>query len=197
MSIALPSSPGPASAEPAYLEWGGTLRPVFGGAMQKLLRLGDRFAIDVTMPKLRTEAAGRVWVSKLIQAQRQGAIFEWPQLGLDIGNPGAPRVNGGGQAGSAINLRGFAPGYQVRDGQFFSIIHGGRYYLEMATADVAADGGGNVVLPIAPMLRMQPGNGAICDFNPKIEGLIEGDSRSWTLDVARFVGLSFRIVEAK
>ena len=199
MSILLPSTPGPASAEPGYMEWGGTLRPVFGGAMQKLLRLGDRFAIDVTMPPLRTEAAGRVWVSKLIQAQRQGAIFSWPQLDLNVGTPGAPVVDGAGQAGSTIRIKGLTGNYTVRDGQFFSIIHGGRRYLHMATADTNASSGGIIAaLPIAPMLRIQPSNGAICEFvEPMIEGLIEGDSRTWTLDVARLTGLSFRIIEAK
>lgn len=199
MSVMLPSSPAPVAAEPAYLDWGGTLRPIFGGAVQKLNRLGDRFALDVAMPPLRTEAQGREWVADLILGQRQGAMIEWPQPDLVIGAPGTPVVDGSGQAGSFLNLRGFAAGYGVRKGQFFSIVHGGRRYLHMATAAAVADGSGVIApLPIAPMLRMQPSDGAVCEFAlPMIEGWLEGDSRSWTLDVARFTGLSFRISEAK
>lgn len=199
MSVALPLSPAPTEAEPTYLDWGGILRPIFGGSLQKLNRMGDRYAIDVTMPPMRMESTGRLWVADLILAQRQGAIFPWPQLDLVIGSPGAPVVDGTGQAGALINLRGFTAGYVVRKGQFFSIIHGGRRYLHMASAEMTAGGDGKIAaLPIAPMLRVQPSNGAICEFAaPKIEGFIEGDARSWTLNVARFTGLSFRIIEAK
>jgi hypothetical protein len=183
---------------PAYLDWGGTLRPIFGGSLQKLNRLGDRFALSVTMPPLPTADAGRIWVASLILAQRQGAIMRFYQPGFDPGEPGSPVVDGAGQAGSSLALRGFVPGYVVRFGQFFSMIVGGRYYIEMAAADATADSDGKMVLPISPMMRMRPSSGTICDFvNPKIEGLLDGERREWTLDVALFTGLTFQIEEAK
>lgn len=198
MSIALPTSPQPNAAVPSYLDWGGVLTPVFGGADQKLNRLGDRFALDVTMPEMRSADLGMGWVAKLILGQRQGVILPWPQPGFLPGTPGSPVVNGAGQAGSTLLLRGFAPRYAVRLGQFFSIVHGGRRYLHMAAADAAADADGNLSLAIAPMLRVSPANGAICEFAvPMIEGLLEGNTRDWNLTVAQTTGLSFRIKEAR
>lgn len=198
MSIALPNWPGPADASPAYMDWGGVLRPIFGGSLQKLRRLGDRFALDVTTPPLESAEDGRIWIARLISAQRAGAIYDWPQLGFDVGPAGAAVVDGGGQAGSILNLRGLTPGYLIREGQFFSLIHGGRRYLHLAGADVLVDSGGKVTLPIAPMLRVHPADGAPCDFiAPKIEGLLTGDTRAWTINVARTIGLSFQIQEAR
>ena len=198
MSIALPADPAPTRADPAYLDWGGQLRPIFGGAIQKLNRLGDRFALNVVMPVMESADLGRVWVANLVLAQRQGAIMEFPQHSLDVGQPGAPVVDGADQSGSTLALRGFQPGYVVRVGQFFSLIVGGRRYLHMAAADVAADSDGRIALPIAPMLRVRPGNGVIAEFEqPMIEGWLDGDRFSWSLDTAMFVGLSFSIGEAK
>jgi hypothetical protein len=198
MSILLPVSPQPTDGTtPAYLDYGGILRPILGGALQKLLRLGDRFAIDVVMPPMPTEAVGRVWISRLIQAQRQGAILRWPQLGFVVGNLGSPVVNGANQSGSTLVMRGFAAGYVIREGQFFSVIHGGRRYLIMSTSDVTVPANGVVGLPITPMMRFRASDGAIIEADPKIEGLLEGDSREWTLSAAMTVGLNFRITETK
>ncbi|WP_294189080.1 hypothetical protein [uncultured Sphingomonas sp.] len=197
MSVALPTFPAPTEpTTPRYVEWGGTLRPVFGGAVQKLLRLGDRFAIDVTMPPMEI-AIGMLWVSRLIAAQREGALLKWPTPGFNPGDPGNPMVNGAGQSGSQILLRGFKPGYAVREGlSFFSIIHGGRRYLHQALADRVADASGVVLLPIAPMLRIQPANGAVCEFaTPMIEGFPEKSGQEWSPTLAAHVGLAFSIME--
>lgn len=201
MSVALPLAPAPRESTPSYLDFGGTLKPIFGGAMQKLLRLGDRFALNVTLPPLSLFGGNdlaRVWIARLVTAQRSGALLPWPQPGFDPGAPGAPLVDGANQAGSSLSLRGFSNGYTVREGQFFSIIHGGRRYVEMATATMSASAAGALVLPISPMLRIRPADGAICEFaRPFIEGFLDGDTRSWTIDTALTVGLTFQITEVK
>ena len=115
----------------------------------------------------------------------------------EVGTPGDARMNGGGQSGSVIVLRGMTPGYVVRDGQAFSIIHGGRRYLHISRSYQLVNGAGVVILPMAPMLRVSPADGAIVEFFPKIEGLLEGDAQSWSLDVALNVGLSFTITEMR
>ena len=92
MSVLLPTDPAPAEATPSYLDWGGTLRPIFGGALQKLRRLGDRFALSVNMPPMLSAEDGMTWVARLITARGEGAILPWPQPGFDPGAPGAPKV---------------------------------------------------------------------------------------------------------
>jgi len=125
-------------------------------------------------------------------------VMRWPLGGFVPGNTGDVRVLAGGQAGSSLSLHQFSPGYVVREGQPFSVIHGGRRYMHMAQATIQADGQGRIVLPIAPMLRASPAAQSICEFaEPKIEGFLDGDAQTWTLDVALNVGLSFTIMEAK
>ncbi len=199
MSVILPTSPAPTDGtQPSFLDWGGTLRPIFGGALQKLRRLGDRFAISVVMPPMTNADSGRVWIARLIRGRGEGVVLPWPQPGFDPGAPGAPLVKGANQSGSTLAIDGFAPGYQVVEGQFFSIVHGGRRYLHVATADVVASAQGEATVSFSPMLRIKPADNAVCEFaQPMIEGLLGGDEQSWTPSAARTVGLTFSIQEAK
>ena len=201
MSILLPTSPSPTDGtEPSYLDWGGTLRPIFGGALQKLRRMGDRFAIAVVMPPMFTAEDGMLWVARLIAARRAGgAVLPWPQPGFEPPPAGAPRVASAGQSGSLLTIEGFSPAdYLVREGQFFSIVHGGRRYLHQAAESrIAVDGRING-LAIQPMLRVSPANGSPCEFEvPKIEGMLGGDEQTWTPTTARTLGLSFSITETR
>jgi hypothetical protein len=201
MSVLLPTTPSPTDGtEPSYLDWGGTLRPIFGGSLQKLRRLGDRFALSVVMPPMFTAEAGMLWVARLIAARRAGgAVLPWPQPGFTPPPSGAPRVAGAGQSGSLLTIEGFSPvDYVVREGQFFSIIHGGRRYLHQAAESRAAVDGRITALAIQPMLRISPANLAVCEFDePKIEGMLGGDEQTWTPSTARTIGLTFSITETK
>lgn len=198
MSVLLPSDPAPAQARERLLDWSRIGSPQAGGDLQQLNRIGTRFAVDFTMPR-RTGDKARLFLSKLRQAKAgnpAGAIIAFPQIGLTIGSPGSPVVNGAGQAGLTLNLRGFSASYPVKDGQFFSVIAGGRRYLHHATADTTANGSGVMALPIFPMLRVSPSDGAVCEFAvPMIEGLISGNEIGWTL--ARFGtdGVGFTVTE--
>ncbi|MDX3884024.1 MAG: hypothetical protein QHC65_06355 [Sphingomonas sp.] len=199
MSIMLPDAPGIRGAVPSLLDFGGVLTPPLGGAAQKLNRTGDRHKILVRLPPMRSEPKGRIYAARLRHAQREGAIIRFPQDGLIIGNPGAPVVDGAGQAGMVLNLRGFTAGYVVREGQFFSIIHGGRRYLYAARADMAAGEDGKMALPILPMLRVSPSDGAVCEFAaPMIEGFLDGGQVDWELLRQPFIQIpDFTITEAE
>lgn len=196
MSILLPASPLPKEATPRLLDFGAVLTPPSGGAAQKLNRLGNRHSISVQTPNLMPEPHGRIWASKLRQALREGAVMPFPQPGLIIGTPGAPTVDGAGQAGSFLAIKGGAPGYVVRDGQFLSVIIGGRRYLYACTTDTTLNGSGNATLPITPMLRISPPNNAIVELTqPMIEGFLSGNAAEWTHVIARTRGLTFTITE--
>ncbi len=198
MSILLPSDPLPNTAVPELLSFGAVLTPPLGGAAQRLNRLGDRFRLSVTLPARLSGAVLRVFLSRLRRALTQGAIIAFPQPDLDIGTPGAPMIDGANQTGSTLKLRGFAAGYVIREGQFFSVVSNGRRYLHSAAAQVAAGGSGNVVLPIDPLLRVLFADGAACEFaEPKIEGLLDGNSVAWTFTRARTTPPTFVITEAE
>lgn len=202
MTIALPTSPLPKSATIRPVLFGGPLLADLGGEDQWLNRLGSRWELEVTTPRLKPEPDGRQWTSALAQAWFTGerVSFAVPQPGLAIGSPGAPVVNGGGQTGSSLFIRNFTPGYFLRVGQFFSIASGGRRYLHKVagTGDFGADGLGLSSFPIQPMIRVSPTDGAVCEFlNPTIEGLLIGDERQWTQAPARTEPLRFVIRETR
>lgn len=177
MAVELPQPRSLQRAVPRLLDWGAEQRATQGGASQRLNRMGSRFSLDITYPRLRPEPDARILVARLRRAKVEGALFPFLQPGLEIGSPGSPLIDGGGQAGSSIALRGFAPGYLVVEGQFFSIVHEGRRYLHASADDAVAGSDGKLTLPIGPMLRISPANGTVCEFEqPYIEGSIGGNS---------------------
>lgn len=196
MAVELPQPRLPQRAVPKLLDWGADQKAPMGGAYQRLNRLGNRFALEITYPRLKPEPDGRILSSRLRRAKTEGALFPVPQPGLTIGAPGAPVVNGAGQSGSSLMLRGFAAGYAVREGQFFSIVHGGRRYLHCASVDGVASPAGVLTIDIYPMLRIRPADGAICEFaKPYIEGIVAGASIDLELTAAKAVLPAILITE--
>ena len=198
MAILLPTDPVPQSWTPRVLDWGGELTPVLGGEVQRLNRLGDRLAVDVVLTPTQDAVAAQAYIARLRRARRDGALMAWPQLNLVIGNPGSPSVDGGGQAGSQLAIKGLTPGYAIREGQFFSLVTNGCRYVHMVTAALTVPASGLATLPIEPMLRVSPSNHDVIEFAaPKIEGLVSGLDRGWTVDIAGTVGLAFTITEQR
>lgn len=196
MSILLPQPRLPQKAVPRLIDAGGVQQSGPGGVAQRLNRLGNRFALDVAYPRLRPEPDGRVLASRVRQALTDGALFPFPQPGLNIGSPGAPVVDGGGQLGSTLRMRGFNPGYGYREGQFFSVIIGGRRWLYQASADGLADGAGKANVPILPMIRIPPGDGATCEFaQPYIEGYITAGAAEIEQTIAKSMLPQITIME--
>jgi hypothetical protein len=198
-ATALPATPLPNQAVAKLRVFGGTIEPPTGGEAQNIVRVGTRFAIDVTMPRMKPEADGRIWASTLVDARALGSTvtMPFPQPGLAIGNPGTPLVNGAGQLGTTINLAGLSAFYVVRKGQFLNVTAGGRLYLYKARADTAADINGLIALPITPPIRRSPAHASTVNLAaPAIEGFLEGNEQAWTHVRARTIGLQFTIAEA-
>lgn len=200
MTIALPTSPLPQQATPSPVLFGGPVLAGLGGEDQFLNRLGARFQLDVTTPRLKPEPDGRLWIAALLKAWMTGerVSFPFPQPGLAIGTPGSALVDGAAQTGSTLNLKAMTPGYVVRKGQFFNVVDGGRRYVYESDIDQAVDGAGKLAAAINPMIRVSPADGATAEFlNPLIEGLLIGEQRSWTHVIARTQGLKFTIRETR
>lgn len=198
MAISLPTDPAPNGATPALRDFGGVLVPYLGGPEQRINRVGTRFILRATMPPLREDVA-RLFISRLLQARFDRLLMEWPLLDFDPGTPGAPLINAAVAGGSVIAIKGLTAGYQVKEGQFFSIVHGGRRYMHMFTAAATANGSGLIsAATIFPMLRTNLAVNDVLEIAvPMIEGhVLPGDELSWEMDVARLVGLSFSVVEA-
>ena len=198
MAILLPTDPGPQSWTPRPLDWGGELVPVLGGEVQRLNRLGDRLAVDVVLTPTTDAGQAQAYIARLRRGRREGALLAWPQLNLAIGNPGAPRVDGGGQAGTNLAVRGLTPGYVVREGQFLSLVSNGCRYVHAVAAALTVPASGLATLSLEPMLRVVPANNDSIELAaPRIEGLVSGLDRGWTIDIAGVVGLAFTITEQR
>ena len=194
--ITLPTSPAPVAAAPYIVDFGGFLTPGLGGEVQRLDRMGNRFGIAVTMPPLESEEDGRILVGRLIRGKTEGVLTQFPLLSFDPGSPGAPLVNGTGQSGKSLICDGFTAGYTIKEGQWFSLIHGGRRYLHNVDAQVAANGSGQATLTISPMLRIEPANNAVLEFaQPMIEGFIHGEEWRWQMSLEHLIGIEFEVRE--
>lgn len=195
--IEFPANISPNGATPTLVDYGGVLRSAIGGATQKIDRLGSRFRVELTYPPM-SEVDGRIFVSRLIRAKREGLRVEYPLLSVDQGTPGAPQVNGSGQTGFTLAAKGFAPGYLGKEGYWFSIVRNGQHYLHNVTSNFTADGTGNATISIFPALRVPFLNNDVLHFaKPMIEGVVDGDEIGWQLSLAHLIEFSVTIEEAR
>ncbi len=197
--IDLPDWPGPASAEVAFVDFGGELTPALGGPVQRIERMGSRFRLSVQMPPMKHDKTARLWLARLLQAKQEGGRIEYPLLGFSPGLPGSTiAVAGAAQSGRTLNVDGAPNGYVFRVGQPISIITAGVYYLHFVTSEVIVGAAGTAALSIEPMLRVSPADNALLEVGrPKIEGFLSGAEMPWSMDVAQIIGLSFVISERR
>lgn len=176
------------------LDFGMLLTPPLGGPVQRINRLGNRYAIDIEVPPMKEEPDGRRFTVLLERALANGAAFPVPQTDLRIPPAGAPLVNGAVASGSTLPLRGLTPNFMFRAGQYLSISHSGRRYLHRVTAEAFADGAGVASVTLTPMLRTPLSDGDAVEVErPLIEGWIQAPS--WELMTAPFTSVRFTISE--
>lgn len=196
-AILFPEAAVPNAATVLLREFGTMLTPFLGGPEQYIDRVGTRFALRVTIPEKRTRDEALVIQSRLLQGRKNRLLMPWPQPDFDTGNPGAPLISGAVPSGTTLPMRGFTAGYQVKEGQFFSVIHAGRRYIHMFTADRTVSSGGSVAAPIFPLLRTPLFDGDVVELaRPMIEGFVSpGEELSWQISVDRLAAFSFTVSE--
>ena len=198
MSVEIPWSRIAFVSAPRPILFGGNQEGALGGPPLPIARMGDRFAIDVRTTQLRQDAESRLLIAALTEATTADAriAIKLPNLPVLSGVSSAV-VDGAGQAGMQLKMRGLSSGAVIPRGYFFSILHGGAYFVHMAAANVTAGSDGKVTLPIWPMLRFITVDSEPCAVaTPMIEGQLVGfDSRGATFSRLRTDPISFSIVE--
>lgn len=194
--IELPEDPAPRSFTAGLMDFGFILKPSTGAAASRLDRKGSRFRLSVQFPPMKPEKAA-VFVSRLLRAKSAGLRIALPLL-VPQGSPGAPVVDGAGQTGTALNVRGLNPGYAVKEGFWLSIEDAsGQHYLHNVAAPVRADGSGDAALTITPELRTPFADGATINLAvPMVEGFVSGDAWEWQTPVEKLIALEFPLEEA-
>lgn len=167
--------------------------PSYAGGRQRIARLGDRFKIDVTCRALSYTQAATV-VSKLLQGSNSTVLVPVAQPGLNVGAPGSPVIASAATGGTTITVSGFTSGYAVKEGQYFSIVHGGKRYLHLVTE--AKTVSGTTTLKIFPTLRTPVSANDVLEFaQPYLEGFLPV-TQNWSVGLAQTVGLTFSVEES-
>lgn len=195
--LQLPEHIAPNGATPALVDRGGVLR---GASALRVNRLGSHYRIAMTLPPLDDDAGARIVVSRLIRAKREGLRVPYPLLSVDQSACGsAVVVDGAGQVGGVLRVRGLPAGAVVREGYWLSVeSSSGQHYLHNHGGDVVADGSGRAALLVGDtMLRRAFADGVKVHLvAPMIEGLIDGNEQSWGLSVDHNTAIEFTIEEA-
>jgi hypothetical protein len=176
----------------------GNQEGVLGGEDLQTPRLGDRLVVDVATTQLRQDAQSRELIALLMEATTADARIElrMPNQLRTIGS--GIVIDGAGQTGSVLNLRGAYRQTEFVHGRFFSILHAGVHRVHMVRQRAVADANGRVALPIWPMLRFISTDADVCHFDaPMIEGQLIGFDKGAGFERNRTKPLSFTIQERK
>ena len=106
-------------------------------------------------------------------------------------------MDGAGQAGKSLDIRGLTAGYAFKEGFWLTITGAdGTSYLHSVSEPAVATAGGLATVEIEPMLREAFADGAVIELGaPFIEGFIDGDGWSWTVPVNRLIAVAFSVEE--
>lgn len=159
---------------------------------QEIRRKGSRYALTYRMPVM-TYVQSMDWDDLM----SEGDLVRMPvhQPGFGTGAPGAPRVNGASQSGTALVVDGLTPQYVIRKGQFVSIATAGQLFLYRVKSEVVANSSGQATLSLRTMLRRPPADNDVIEIaQPLIEGFVR-DLGEWKVGADRLVGLQFIVRE--
>lgn len=160
--IALPADPAPRDVRLAPITFAAMSRSPWSGAQQVQLNAGMMWRFSADYPPMSAVQA-REWVGSLSQLNGRFGTFLFgdPLWKAPRGTwAGSPVVDGAGQAGQGLAVRGFTAGATGLKGDYFQIGSGASSRLYMATVDFTADGAGEATLDIWPRLRGAPADGA-------------------------------------
>lgn len=203
--IILPTNIGPNGAEPYFIDSGGWQVPSIGvGDSTRVDRLGDRHGISVSLPAMRWNddrrgIHARQWVSRLKRGVAEGVRLRFPQPGFMPATAATATiaVNQVAQA-VLVQITGGGADATLLEGMFVSLVRAsdGSRFLHSVNADVVLDANGAGLVGLHPRLRHAPKAGDLVLLHyPEIDGRLIGDRQSWTLDLARTVGLQFEVEE--
>lgn len=202
MTIALPTA-SIAHAEPRFIDRGGVLRATLGGNDQRLDRLGSKWGCTFTTKPMKA-AEARIWISRLIRGKAEKASIKFPQPGFVPAWSGDGTTTGATLANaSVVHInRQFAGdlGKKLVEGQFITFLVAGQRYLHQVTADATLTDVGGVykaITSIYPSTRVAiPNASSVEVLAPNLEGYVQGDDLSWSVDNAKIYGFQFDIEEA-
>lgn len=196
MAVLFPALP--KTVEPVWglIDNGLNLTPITGaGSAQRILRPG-RFRLGAQIPALAAECADEWLAASLAHTTEGGAVRMPIPLTRTVGLPVNASVDGAGQTGALLAIKGLAAGQVVKAFTPFSFVASGVSYLHRTTRQAAADGAGKAIVSIGPFLRVAPPHSTPLNFPaPLIEGNLDGGGLEWTQSRLTTIGFAFTITE--
>lgn len=182
------------SAEPTIISSSIDQRSATGSNRQKGMRKGSHYSYEIALEPM-SQAEALDWLD--LRNEADTVIIEIPQMGLEIGAPGATRVNGSDQSGASLMIKGFTPRYPVRKGQCFNHLGSdGGLRIYVADAEVIADDDGEATVPLETMLNWPPLNDDVIDFaNVSVEGFASVERGSFLQDGDGWHHIRFTVEE--
>lgn len=191
-ALILPTDPPPASMTVTLISAKNDLTPAFGGDEQQLARKGSRYVLTYQLP-LMTYTQSMDWDD--LMAEGETVLMRVFQPGFEVGAPGIALVDGAGQSGTTLLLKGLTPHYPLSKGQFLSIVTGGQRFLYRTAAASIANSSGQMIVRLRTMLRRPHSNNDVVEIaEPMIEGFLR-DVSELSVGVDHMVGLQFTIRE--
>ncbi len=192
-ALVLPTYPGPSSMTPRPISSRNEQRPASQGPVNRYMRPGTRWAWDNVMPPM-SYVDSLEWDDLLSESDT--VVMNILQPGLDTGEPGLPVVDGAGQIGRTLNLKGLTSGYAFRKGQWISLPVSGQLFAYKVRSAVTVEPDGKVALPLLTLLRLPPANNAVVDVaQPRAEGFATVDTASLEVATDGLVRLRWTLEE--
>lgn len=162
---------------------------------------GELWEIEVGLPRMFREDAEYFNAFLLKLRGKYGTFL--------IGNPnaynprgswvGTPVVDGGGQSGDTLNIRGLTPSQTniARAGDYIQLGTGSNTRLHQVLNDTNSDGAGKASLLIAPNLRSSPSDGAsLITTGARGRFRLSDNLQGISIDTESTYQISFRATEA-
>lgn len=178
------------------LDPGGAAEGSLGGPSDIIQRPGIRYAVQYTLPALRSADDARQLQMQLEQGARDDVSYPWP-LDIAPGVAGTPVVNGSTAPGNSIPIRGLLPNFQFRIGQPIAVVLAdGSGFVHRATAATIANSSGQATVPVFPLTRTTFADASTVEIErPRIRGILSWEGAAQGSFGAR--PFSFSIAERR
>lgn len=194
--LTLPSDPAPRISAPRLVTARREASPPFGGGRTRSARLGSRWAFDITYPVMSYAES-----LAFTDLEEEVGVIRVPlvQPGIDMSGAGAsPLVDGGGQLGNALQVKGLNNGVTIPKGVWMTVEIAGQGFTYRVRQAVTVSGS-TALIPVRPLIRRSPPNNAVVKLaDPYVEGLPDLDPNAFQCEPGGFVpSIRFTIEEAE
>lgn len=172
-------------------------RSEFTGARRvTILAEAPRWTAQVKYPPFFGDYAIRQWRAALAQMQGRAGTFRLPAFEthqqISYGPDGPPVVDGAGQIGSVIRLRGFFRSMVFRTGWFITIAD----RLHQVVGEAMVDANGKVSVKVIPYVAGYPDGAPVEAAAPYALMSLTDDEAGWTVGAGGRYDIAFNCEEA-